>query len=416
MALPTNVNYGTVVGQFLLAYADGIDVDVYPDGVPAKGSIYFRPSPIKLQDASASPNPVTILPAVVECVLDSEGYLLGSDATRGVRLVATDDADMNPVNWTWTVEFRLTDQDDVPVSLPSFSISLPSSTEVDLTVVAPVADSNGTYYLVGPTGPANSLTVGTVDTLAPEESAYVIITGDAPDQTINMGIPQGYAATITAGATTTTAPGTSAAVTNSGTTAEAIFDFEIPQGAAATIAVGDVTTVVNGTPAAVVNSGTTAEAILNFTIPAGPTGPQGPIGATGATGITWQGEWDIATDYVDNDAVFWNGATWFASGDPTVGEEPTELATHWYPLALQGATGPQGPAATIAVGTVTTGAPSDPVVVTNVGTSGAAVFDFTIPKGDTGDLGSLNATSPITYASNTIGLDYDALIIDGGTA
>lgn len=359
MALPTNVNYGTVVGQFLLAYADGIDVDVYPDGVPAKGSIYFRPSPIKLQDASASPNPVTILPAVVECVLDSEGYLLGSDATRGVRLVATDDTDMNPVNWTWTVEFRLTDQDDVPVSIPSFSIALPSDTEVDLTVVAPVADANGTYYLVGPTGPANELTVGTVTTLAAGESVTVDITGTAPAQTINFAIPQGDQGI------------------------QGIQGIQGEQGIQ------------------------------------GIQGEIGPIGPTGATGITWQGEWSALTDYVNNDAVFYNGTSWFASGDPTVGEEPTELATHWYPLALQGATGPQGIAATIAVGTVLTGAPGSSVVVTNSGTSEAAVFDFTIPQGDTGDIGALIGASPITYNSgtSTIGLDHDAIqYIDGGTA
>jgi hypothetical protein len=77
MALPSNVNHGTVVGQFLLAYADSVDAGDQPDGIPAKGSIYFRPSPIKLLNGSSSPNPVTILPAVVECQLDSEGYLLG---------------------------------------------------------------------------------------------------------------------------------------------------------------------------------------------------------------------------------------------------------------------------------------------------------------------------------------------------
>jgi hypothetical protein len=146
MALPSNVNYGTVVGQFLLAYSDKTDPDVFPDGVAAKGSIYFRPSPTKLLDGSSSPNPVTILPAVVECALDSEGYLLGGDGTRGVRLVATDDTDLNPTGWTWLVEFRLTDQDDVPVSIPSFSIALPSSTTVDLTTVSPVPSANGTYY------------------------------------------------------------------------------------------------------------------------------------------------------------------------------------------------------------------------------------------------------------------------------
>lgn len=416
MALPTNVNYGTVVGQFLLAYADGLDVDVFPDGVPAKGSIFFRPSPIKLQDASASPNPVTILPAVVECVLDNEGYLLGSDGTRGVRLVATDDADLNPTDWTWTVEFRLTDQDDIPVPLPSFSIELPADTEVDLTVVSPVVDSNGTYYLVGPTGPANELSVGTVTTVPPEESAIVTISGDAPSQTIDFYIPQGYAATVDVGTTTTVDSSQNASVTNSGNTAEAVFNFDIPRGAAATISVGTVTTVDNSTPAAVSNSGTTEDAVFDFTIPAGPTGPQGPIGPTGATGIEWQGTWDNATDYVNNDAVFWNGTSWFASGDPDVGEEPTELAAHWYPLALQGATGPQGPAATIAIGTVTTVTPSSPATVTNIGTSGAAVFNFEIPKGDQGDLGDLSAASPITYTNNTIGLDYNALVIDGGNA
>ena len=443
MALPTNVNYGTVVGQFILAYSDSNDAGLEPDGIPAKGSIYFRPSPIKLLDGLSTPNPVTILPTVVETIIDSEGYLCGYAGDRGVRLVATDDADLNPVDWTWTVEFRLTDQDDVPVSIASFSIELPSDTTVDLTTVSPVPDANGTYYLVGPTGPANSLTVGTVTTLTPEQDATVEITGASPSQTISFGIPQGEAATVEAGTTTTVDSSQNASVTNSGTTGGAVFDFNIPRGAAATIAVGDVTTVVNGTPAAVTNSGTTEDAVFDFTIPAGPTGPQGPIGATGATGITWQGEWSALTDYVNNDAVFYNGTSWFASGDPTVGEEPTELATHWYPLALQGATGatgpqgiqgiqgiqgeqgiqgiqgetgPQGDAATITVGTVTTGAPTDPVVVTNVGTSGAAIFDFTIPKGDTGDLGALSATSPITYTSNTIGLDYDALVIDGGTA
>lgn len=418
MALPSNVNYGTVVGQFLLAYADGIDADVYPDGVPAKGFVYFRPSPIKLQDASASPNPVTILPAVVECALDENGYLLGGDGTQGVRLVATDDADLNPTDWTWTVEFRLTDQDDVPVSLPSFSIELPAGTEVDLTVVAPVADSNGTYYLVGPVGPANELSVGTVTTLPPEESALVTISGDAPSQTIDFYIPQGYAATVDAGTTTTVDSSQNASVTNSGTTGAAVFDFDIPRGAAATINVGTVTTVDNSTPAAVSNSGTTEDAVFDFTIPAGPTGPQGPIGLTGATGIEWQGTWDNATDYVNNDAVFYNGASWFAAGDPPLGDVPSESSLYWYPLALQGATGPQGDAATIAVGTVTTVLPTDPATVTNVGTSGAAVFNFEIPKGDTGDIGSLVGVSPITYNSGTaeIGLDYSALVIDGGTA
>lgn len=75
----------------------------------------------------------------------------------------------------------------------------------------------------------------------------------------------------------------------------------------------------------------------------GDQGPQGPVGATGATGIEWKGLWKNDSDYINNDAVFYNGASWFASGDPLVGEEPSDLSIHWFPLALQGAQGIQGP-------------------------------------------------------------------------
>lgn len=53
-----------------------------------------------------------------------------------------------------------------------------------------------------------------------------------------------------------------------------------------------------------------------------------------------------------------------------------------------GEQGPQGEAATIAVGTVTTGAPGTSATVTNSGTSTDAVLNFTIPRGDKGEDGS----------------------------
>lgn len=523
MSLPTNLSYGTVVGRFLLAYADGSDVDPQPDGVAARGSIFFTPSPTNIKDITASPAPVTVLPATIECVLDSEGYLLGSDGTRGVRLLATDDPDGNPVNWTWGVEYRLSDQEDNPVTgIPSHSISLPGETTVDLTLAAPVPSANGTYYIVGPAGPSNVLTIGTVTTVPAGGEATATITGTSPAQILDLGIPEGTAATISVGTVTTGLPGSSATVVNSGTTSAAVFDFSIPQGEqgiqgiqgiqgetgatgaagdAATIAVGTVTTGAAGSSATVTNSGTSSAAIFDFSIPQGiqgiqgiqgPQGEIGPIGPTGATGIEWQGTWSNTADYVNNDAVFYDGASWFAAGDPPVGEVPSLSSTYWFPLALQGATGPQGPqgiqgetgatgaqgeigfpgfkydsrrtltnqyvvgeiieylgdyficlanndaipptggaigvywapysfvgpqgpqgdAATITVGTVTTGAPGTSVIVTNVGTSNDAVFDFTIPKGDTGDLGSLSGVSPITYASNTIGFDWAATVLD----
>ena len=136
-------------------------------------------------------------------------------------------------------------------------------------------------------------------------------------------------------------------------------------GAAPSVTIGTTTTGSAGSNASVTNSGTETNAVLNFTIPAGATGPTGPTGPTGATG-------------------------------------PQGLTGATGPQGIQGATGPTGPtgatgsagsngtdgaAATIAVGTVTTGNAGTSVSVTNAGSSSAAVFNFTIPRGDTGPTG-----------------------------
>jgi len=232
--LPSNVGYGTVTGRFLLAYSDSADGDLYPDGAPAKGSILFTPSPNYVKNASASPAPVTILPATISCDLDSEGYLLGYTGTRGVRLVATDDVDNNPVDWTWKVTFRLTDADGTPTrGIPDFSFELPQGTTVDLTTAMPVTDANGTYYLVGPAGPANVLSVSSTTTGAPGTDASVTISGTSPEQSLAFTVPRGAvgatgtAATINVGTVTTGAAGSSASVINSGTTAAAIFALTV---------------------------------------------------------------------------------------------------------------------------------------------------------------------------------------------
>jgi hypothetical protein len=203
--------------------------------------------------------------------------------------------------------------------------------------------------------------------------------------------PAGTAATIAVGTTTTGAAGSQATVTNKGTNAAAVFDFTIPTGAAgpagakgdpgatgpagtaATIAVGTTTTGTAGTNATVTNKGTANAAVFDFTIPAGPAGAKGDTGAAGAKGDT-------------------------------------------------GAAGPAGTAATIAVGTTTTGAAGSPATVTNKGTAGAAVFDFSIPagpagvagaKGDTGAAGAAGPPGPSAVskdANNSAKLGTDSLI------
>ena len=58
------------------------------------------------------------------------------------------------------------------------------------------------------------------------------------------------------------------------------------------------------------------------------------------------------------------------------------------PTGPKGDKGATGAAATIAVGTVTTGAAGSSATVTNAGTSSAAKFNFTIPRGNTGAAGT----------------------------
>lgn len=66
----------------------------------------------------------------------------------------------------------------------------------------------------------------------------------------------------------------------------------------------------------------------------------------------------------------------------------------------KGDKGETGTAATIAVGSVATGAAGSSATVTNSGTSGAAVLDFQIPRGDTGATPIVSTTST---TSRTIG-------------
>lgn len=76
--------------------------------------------------------------------------------------------------------------------------------------------------------------------------------------------------------------------------------------------------------------------------------------------------------------------------------------------------GPTGTAATIAVGTVTTGAAGTDAEVTNSGTTGAAVLDFTIPRGNVGLTG--NAATISVGTVTTVAAGQPATVTNSGTS
>ena len=76
----------------------------------------------------------------------------------------------------------------------------------------------------------------------------------------------------------------------------------------------------------------------------GPQGPQGVPGPVGPAGLNWQGVWSASGTYVVDDAVSYNGASYFCINPvgPSV-TNPVLDTANWALLAAQGATGPQGP-------------------------------------------------------------------------
>jgi len=147
MSLPATVTFGTVVGSFFAAVADGSDAGLDPDSLALTGQVTFTPSVAdgRLKAMTATP-PATINQQPVPVQLTAGAF--------SVNLIATDNADVDPVDWVWTVDFNLHTSGPgetlaaTRVTVEPFSFSLPAGTTQDLTLVAPaVPVLGGTYYL-----------------------------------------------------------------------------------------------------------------------------------------------------------------------------------------------------------------------------------------------------------------------------
>jgi hypothetical protein len=120
--------------------------------------------------------------------------------------------------------------------------------------------------------------------------------------------------------------------------------------------------------------------------------------------MAFLGAWTSGAGYAVTDAVTYGGSTYIAQTANTA-SEPDLYPAVWTLLAQAGSTGPSGPigvAATVSIGTITTGAPGTSAAVTNSGSSTAAVLNFTIPQGATGaggGGGGGSSTSGIPFAS-----------------
>ena len=141
-------------------------------------------------------------------------------------------------------------------------------------------------------------------------------------------------------------------------------------GPANSLAIG---TVAEGTAAATI-TGTSPSQTLNLTVPKGDTGNTGPANSL-SIGTVTEG----------------------TAAATITGTAPSQT------LSLTVPKGNTGSAATVAAGTTTTGSAGTNASVANSGTSGAAVLDFTIPRGDQGDTGATGSAATVAAGSTTTG-------------
>jgi hypothetical protein len=114
---------------------------------------------------------------------------LGTAGNFSVLLPITDDADLSPSGWVYNVS------EVVDGVSQNYNILLPGTVAVGGTVyladLVPAAPAGPEYYSL-----ASSLTIGTVTTVATGGSATASITGLAPSQVLDLGIPTGATGTV----------------------------------------------------------------------------------------------------------------------------------------------------------------------------------------------------------------------------
>ena len=290
-----------------------------------------------------------------------------------------------------------------------------------------LSESESIVGPAGPPGPAGrdgrdgvdgqsaTVTVGETTTTAPGTDAIVTNVGDNLNAVLNFSIPRGAVGeTGPAGAdgvdgvdgsdgfspiatVTQTEYGASISITDSRgtTTAQVVNGSAGTPGQAATVTVGSTTTGNPGTNASVTNSGTTSAAVLDFTIPRGDTGPAGQDGRDGVDG-------SAATIAVGTTTTGNPGTNASVTNSGTSSAAVLDFVIPKGDTGASGPAGADGQAATITVGSTTTGAAGTNASVTNSGTSSAAVLNFTIPRGDTGtvDVSTTKVTTTALWTGN----------------
>lgn len=166
------------------------------DGVqhvqPVVGRVYFTPTADFLRDSA---NDLIFPVHANSAYLDPNG-----DAV--VELVATNDPQLEPLNYTYEVSFDLEQ-----VHLEPFHIDVPEGSDRFLSDITPVPAANGVYYLTGPQGPAGAPGVGGSIAIQDENITRVaqatILDFQGAGVTVTSGAANEAIVTVTSGTSST---------------------------------------------------------------------------------------------------------------------------------------------------------------------------------------------------------------------
>ena len=244
-------------------------------------------------------------------------------------------------------------------------------------------------------GKAASIAIGQVKQGATPKVTNV---GTPHDAILNFTLQKGDAATVAVGNVSTLPFGARATVVNVGTNNDAVFDFGIPNGAGTGCYVDEPIETLFYDAGALFTPVMSSDGVLSWTNNAELENPE-PV----RIALNPRGEWSSTATYTNPDVVKYQGSSYFAKKSVPAGTKPTNTS-YWIKMV------DKGDAATVAVGTVTTGQPGSSVVITNRGTNTDAIFDFTIPKGQKGDTGTISVGTVTTGSAGS-----NATVVNSGT-
>ncbi|WP_312999645.1 hypothetical protein [Leclercia sp.] len=299
-----------------------------------------------------------------------------------------------------------------PGSPPSVSITGTSPSQV-LNMAMPLPRD-------GQPGPANALSVGSVEVLPAGSAPQVTINGDAPSQSINFKLPAprdgvdgsngtnglpGPANSLSVGSVQSLSPGSAPSVAITGQSPNQVISFSFPSprdgingtnganGQANTLTVGTVQALPAGSSPTVQITGQSPNQTISFGIPLPVNGVNGSNGTNGV-----------------NNTITIGTVTALAPGStPTAtmsGTSPNQVLNLGLPLPVNGTNGTNGtngaagPANVLSIGTVASGATA---AATITGTSPSQILNLTIPAGANGANGSNGISyTPQVPVSRTI--------------